>query len=367
MIFEDLQNDPRYAKLSTTKATLNANLAFLAVFPIKARTRIFGVILFGARSPRKLSDDDTRLLTSMSEHLAVAVEKANLFRQSERRAQQVSVLNTIGKAVGQSLNLDLVLNAAVNKLTEALNFDASWIYILDPSAEKLDLRAHVGLDEEATRAKVQHELSATVTGKIFESGERLVFEEFHKETRHHQLSSRNGMGALPFASAAGFPIKAKEKVIGVLHVANAAKRHFASDELQLIESIAQEIGVAAENARLFEQVNHKTEEIGKMNKELDEANRAKSEFISAMSHELRTPLNVIMGNAELIGDGFWGEINAEQKRSMTQIQHHSKFLLKLVNNVLALSRLDAKKYRSGINRHTTANTMHKAMPSNSTG
>jgi len=54
-----------------------------------------------------------------------------------------------------------------------------------------------------------------------------------------------------FASAAGFPIKAKEKVIGVLHLANIEKRHFAPDELQLIESIAQEIGVARRKCQTF--------------------------------------------------------------------------------------------------------------------
>jgi signal transduction histidine kinase len=90
-------------------------------------------------------------------------------------------------------------------------------------------------------------------------------------------------------------------------------------------------------------VNQKTSELGQINQELEAANRAKTEFIAAMSHELRTPLNVIMGNAELTGDGFFGDINPEQKKSMTQIQHHSQFLLKLVNDVLALSRLDAKK------------------------
>jgi signal transduction histidine kinase len=52
---------------------------------------------------------------------------------------------------------------------------------------------------------------------------------------------------------------------------------------------------------------------------------------------------VIMGNAELTGNGFFGDITPEQKKAMGQVQHHSKFLLKLVNDVLALSRLDAKK------------------------
>ncbi len=170
-----------------------------------------------------------------------------------------------------------------------------------------------------------------------------MFEDVQNDMGYKQLSPRNMVGRLGFASSAGFPIKAKEKVIGVLHLATKEKRHFAPDELQLIESIAQEIGVAAENARLFEQVNQKTAELGKMNQELHEANRAKSEFIAAMSHELRTPLNVIMGNAELLGEGFFGEVNPEQKKSTTQIRHHSQFLLKLVNDVLALSRLDAKK------------------------
>ncbi len=106
MIFEDIRTDPRYAELSTSKATHRAKLSFFAVFPIKTKSRVFGVILFNARASRKLTSDEMRLLTSMSEHLAVAFEKASLFRQSENRSQQLSVLNTIGAAVSQSLNLD---------------------------------------------------------------------------------------------------------------------------------------------------------------------------------------------------------------------------------------------------------------------
>ncbi len=343
MIFEDTRTDPRYAVLSATKAKYSAKQSFFAVFPIKTQSRVFGAILLNARSPRKLTSDEMRLLTSMSEHLAVAVEKASLFRQSEKRSQQLSVLNTIGAAVSQSLNLEMVLQEAIEKMIETLNFDASWIYILNPSEEELRLKAYKGLGEAAARSIERRNLSAGVSGKIFETGERLVFEDLQNDVGYKQLSQENKIGSLGFASAAGFPIKAKEKVIGVLHLANKTRRHFVSDELQLIGSIAQEVGVAAENARLFEQVNQKTAELGQINQELEAANRAKTEFIAAMSHELRTPLNVIMGNAELTGNAFFGDITPEQKKSMMQIQHHSQFLLKLVNDVLALSRLDAKK------------------------
>jgi signal transduction histidine kinase len=343
LVFEDTRTNPLYAQVSATKAKYITKQSFFAVFPIKTRSRVLGAILFNARLARKLTGDETRLLTSMSEHLAVAVEKATLYRQSETRAQQLSVLNKIGAAVSQSLDLDTVLNEAIEKMIDALHFDAAWVYVLDQSGEEFSLITHKGLTDDVARTIARRQRSTGVTSTIFATGKRLVFEDFQNDHEYQNLSSRKTIISMGFASAAGFPIKAKEKVVGVLHLANKSKRHFTSDELQLLESIAHEIGVAAENAQLFEQINLKTAELASINQELDQANRAKSEFISAMSHELRTPLNVIMGNAELTGEGFWGEINAEQKKSMTQIRHHSQFLLKLVNNVLALSRLDAKK------------------------
>jgi signal transduction histidine kinase len=346
MMFEDVRTDPRYAALSATKATLNARLGFFAVFPIKTQSRVFGIILFSAQSPRKLTGDETRLLTSMSEHLAVAVEKASLFRQSETRSRQLSVLNTIGAAVSRSLNLEMVLNEAIEKMIEKLNFDASWIYILDPSGKELSLKAYKGLGEDVVQSIAKRNLSAGVTAKIFETGERLVFEDFQNDTTYKHLSVRHKIASLGFASAAGFPIKANDKVIGVLHVANKAGRHFAHDELQLIESIAQEIGVAAANARLFEQVNQKTAELGRMNQELQEANQAKDEFLSVMSHELRTPLNVITGYAEVLGQGILGEIQREQLHAVKTISYQSRELLRMINEILQVGSIEAGKVKA---------------------
>jgi len=283
----------------------------------------------------------------MSEHLAVAVEKASLFRQSETRSRQLSVLNTIGAAVSRSLNLEMVLNEAIEKMIENLNFDAAWIYILDPSGEELSLKAYRGLGEDVARSIVRRNRSAGVTAKIFETGERLVFEDVQNDTTYEYLiASHKKMGSLGFASAAGFPIKTNEKVIGVLHLANKIRRHFAADELQLIESIAQEIGVAAENARLFEQVNQQTAELGQMNQELQEANQAKDEFLNVMSHELRTPLNVITGYAEVLSQGVLGEIQREQMHAVKTISYQSRELLRMINEILQVGSIEAGKIKA---------------------
>jgi len=77
------------------------------------------------------------------------------------------------------------------------------------------------------------------------------------------------------------------------------------------------------------------------NRELDQANRLKSEFLASMSHELRTPLHTIIGFADLLTEELKGPLNADQKRFAMHIQRDSRHLLELINDILDLSRIEA--------------------------
>jgi len=343
LIFEDINSDPRYRARSTTRATERARLRFFAIFPIKSQSRIFGAILFNAEESRKLTADEIRLLQSMAEQMGVAVEKATLYEEARTRAQHLAVLNRIGAAVSRSLDLNIILRNAVQEVAQALEFDAAWIYQLEPKDGHLHLRAHKGLDEAMALSMEVRGLDSGVSGEVMRRGRRLVFEDIQNDAQYRELTRGGKVRALGFEAASVFPIRTKDKVIGTLHIANRTKRHFGPDELQLLESIAQEIGVAAENATLFGQVQETTSELAKTNEELREATRAKSEFIAAMSHELRTPLHIIIGNSDLTRDGFFGEVNAEQKDALQKTSRNARVLLKMINDVLTLSRLDAKK------------------------
>jgi GAF domain-containing protein/HAMP domain-containing protein len=314
LIFEDLSTDPRYAAFSTSKGMHRTQRHFFAVFPIKTQSHVFGAITFNGEARRKLTSDEVRLLTSMAEHLGVAVEKANLFEQVQTRSQHLSVLNTIGEAVSHSLDLEVVLEEAVQKITETLRFDACWIYVLDPREKELVLKAFNGLTPEMAQLMARRNLAVGISGLVFQTGEKLVFEDVQTDKRYSRLSSAGKVQSLGFVTAAGFPIKAKDQIIGTLHVVNRIRRQFAFEELQLIESVAHEVGVAVENARLFAEVNEKTMALAKTNHELLEATRAKSEFIASMSHELRTPLNIIIGNSNLTRYGFFRGAEWRAKR-----------------------------------------------------
>lgn len=343
LIFEDIDNDSRYAGLSRTKATQASKRRFFAVFPIKTQWRNFGAITFNAESPRKLTADEVRLLTSMTEQLGVAVEKAGLFNQVQTRSKHLEALNSVGAAVSQSLDLGMVLQAAVEKIAAALGFDAAWIYQFESADGKLHLNAYHGFNDEIAADMALRSAEGGISGEVMRSGQRLVFEDIESDARYRKLSRAGRVHTLGFLAAAAFPIQIKKSIIGVLHVANKTKRRFTEEELQLIESIVQEIGVAAENAQLFAEVKEKTSELAQANQELLDASQAKSAFIAAMSHELRTPLHIIIGNADLTQEGFFGALNDEQKEALRKVSRNARVLLKMINDILALSRLEAKK------------------------
>lgn len=343
VIFNDVMNDPRYSQMSSSGASRSAGFHFLAMLPIKVHGKMLGTLALSGKQPRTLADDELRLLTSMCEHIAVAVEKGNLFDQAVSRSRHLEVLNTIGAAVSQSLHLAEVLDQAVDKIARAASFDAAWIYQLDERDGLLHLKAFYGLSDDMASTMGTRSIDVDLGGQVVESGERLVFEDIQNDSLYRALSRKAKVVTLGFESAAAFPVVAKDRIIGTLHVASRSKRHFSRDDLQLIESIAQQIGVATENALLFAEINDKTKVLAKTNQVLLEATQAKSEFVAAMSHELRTPLNIVIGSSDLLRDGFFGALSQGQSDAMSKISRNARILLKIINDLLTISRFDANR------------------------
>ena len=116
----------------------------------------------------------------------------------------------------------------------------------------------------------------------------------------------------------------------------ASKPHaFSQSDIRLIHALAYHLGVAVGNAKLFSQVRRKTIE-------LEEANKAKDEFLGVVSHELRTPLNVIKGYAEVLRGKMFGELNPQQESALDKIKKQSIDLLHMINDVLRATTIDAQ-------------------------
>jgi len=98
-----------------------------------------------------------------------------------------------------------------------------------------------------------------------------------------------------------------------------------------------------ERKRYQEQIEQQNRELELRNREVERATQLKSQFLANMSHELRTPLNAILGFSELLADQIAGQLNEKQQRFVGHVRDGARHLLRLINDILDLSKIEAGK------------------------
>src|SRR5437762_5858949 len=140
----------------------------------------------------------------------------------------------------------------------------------------------------------------------------------------------------PAGATLAAPITGRGRRIGVLAVMGRRAPLFATDDLDLVQLLAEQAAIVLDGARLYG-------DLASANRDLSHATKVKSEFLANMSHELRTPLNAILGFSGLLSEQLAGSINDKQKRFLRNIQEAGDHLLDLINDVLDLSKVEAGK------------------------
>jgi signal transduction histidine kinase len=137
-------------------------------------------------------------------------------------------------------------------------------------------------------------------------------------------------------------------VIGPVQRMDVRLREIAAGEFsgQVTVPNRDELGALAAN------LNRMSDELGRLYQQLEDASRHKSQFLANMSHELRTPLNAILGYAELIQDGIYGEAPEKIREVLERVQQSGRHLLKLINDVLDLSKIEAGQVTLAFNEYS---------------
>jgi signal transduction histidine kinase len=130
-------------------------------------------------------------------------------------------------------------------------------------------------------------------------------------------------------------------VLGAIYVDNhASSAPFSAESLKAVEALARHAALAIENVRLFEREERALDELRMARDLAFTANRAKSAFLSNMSHELHTPLNAIIGYAEMVQEKAEELGQKELIPDLARIREAGRHLLRLIDDVLEISRLE---------------------------
>lgn len=136
------------------------------------------------------------------------------------------------------------------------------------------------------------------------------------------------------------PILCGDQLWGLLATyQNSGPRSWEAAEIMMVVQIGTQVGVAIQQAELLAKTQRQAEELKKAKEAADTANRAKSNFLASMSHELRTPLNAILGFTQLMSRER--SLSSEHQQYLDIISRSGEHLLKLINDVLEMSKIEA--------------------------
>jgi len=328
LICRDVLKDPRFPL--THKRYKNVGLRSYVILPLMVKGKALGALNLGSLKPRCYGKKEIAILSPVAEILSLAIENSNLYQESERREEIQKLLKELSQDI-TSLAIDSLLKKLTEKVREVFKVDICEVRVL--KGDKWSLMGISGVDPNL----VPFSLDVTVYGRlewIIENRRPLMIPDSIQEG---SLPPGETVKALGVRGYLGVPLFSRGgEVIGVLRALTYQPREFAQEEVDLIQQLANGAAVAIENARLFEEVQKKSQE-------LEEAYKTKSSFLNTMAHELRTPLNVLIATMQLFRDGFYGALSEKHITGFEPMERNARNLLDLISGILELARLEAKR------------------------
>ena len=179
----------------------------------------------------------------------ITAEK-ELESQLLRRHHQLSALNHISSAVSGLRDLEAILWIALDSVLELIDSDIGGILLLDEETKTLRYRVQRGFSAEYAEG-TQLPIGEGIAGKVAQVGEPTVLEDISKDLRVPRPDLVRAEGIRGFVS---IPLKAKDKVIGVMNIASHVPKRFGADDVSLLSSIGDYLGTAIEQARLYDRL-----------------------------------------------------------------------------------------------------------------
>ena len=287
----------------------------------------------------------------------------------EQKIQELSLLRRMSDVLRDCTELDEVFRRLLAIVQEDLGSAACSVYLADETGQ-LVLRARCVAEGAVEIFPPGHPGASRVPvgsgplGTTFATGEVIA----------HAPLPPGTPGWSPFEESVIFtaPLGPEGACLGVLALHERSEDRMRDDTARLLPILATQATIAIENAALYRRlkqhsetlevrVRERTAALEHLNAELQAAARQKGQFFAHFSHELRTPLNSILGFSELLRGDTVGSLNERQLRYVRHVHDNGTRLLRLINDILDLAKMEAGKLGLHLQPMAVAGAVEQAL------
>ena len=313
------------------EALAAAGIGSVASVPLRFGDRPVAALALAFRAGHGFSSRDAGLLRSISSQLALAIDRALLYREQQRAAARASALLGIAREISALESLDHVLERIVDEAATLLGMEKAQLLLFGEDGMDTTVSVSAG----GRTVQVAHQQpwqDYGIGGLAVSTGGPVWTADYAADQRFGHVAQDNAW-ANGVCSAIAVPLQAGSRVIGALYVGSASANQFQEEDVLVLLGFASHAAIAIENARLFS-------EAGKV-EALRELDTLRSQLVSTVSHELRTPLAGIKAYATAL-------LRTDVKRSdrmlrdyLSAIDQDCDRLTTLVEESLDMSRIRA--------------------------
>lgn len=221
--------------------------AFVSV-PILTKKEVVGVINVQHKRPKRYRPDELALLTTIANQVGGAIENARLYAEMSRKALQVDTLSQVSETVASNRLIEDVLQLIVTMTAQMMNSKICSIMLVEPSTGELRIMATQSLSEQYRR-KPSLKLGQSISGRAVEERRSIIVPDVTKERdyMYPEMARKEGL-----CSLLSVPMLIRDRAIGVINSYTSVPHAFTSEEIKVLQAIANQAAIAIENTKLVE-------------------------------------------------------------------------------------------------------------------
>ncbi len=247
-------SDPRYEVILPEDRVTPSSLL---VAPLVSRENPMGLIVVISLHPNAFTNDDLRLLSAVAAQTSVAVENAWLYEDATRRAEEATAIYELSQSVNNNLNLQRVLNFVADSAISLLHIDKFALFLHNPRANQLEIKVDRNLRPEFVNELRCQADRGGIAWWVYQFETPAAVQNVAADPRNRScpIDQEN------VASLVSVPLQAGDEVIGVIHAMSSRSRLFTVAEMELLYTIANQVGFAIRNTQTLEHMRQKSVEL----------------------------------------------------------------------------------------------------------